>query len=377
MQPEGYVPRLSSRKSKSYSMSEETFILPDDESLLALFGTCDRYVRRIAQTFGVKIWSRQDKVHIQGDSENVRKAQMIVARMIANPHLTDDDLACYINAMENYKTIPSPVTPSPVSPVISSPTISQSDFSSSEFSQSESKGAIGSSTTAELPDVSPIPQDVKPLEVFTGRRIRPRTAGQARFLKALQKNEITFCSGPAGTGKTYLAVAAAVAAMKSGHAERIMLVRPAVEAGESLGYLPGDLRAKINPYLRPLFDSLHDMMDPMSITRLTEEDIIEVIPLAYMRGRTFNNAYIILDEAQNTTISQMKMFLTRMGENSRVVVSGDTSQIDLPPRMESGLVDAIRRLKGIKGIGMIELNASDIVRHHLVQKIVTAYEGVQ
>ena len=154
-----------------------------------------------------------------------------------------------------------------------------------------------------------------------------------------------------------------------------MLVRPAVEAGESLGYLPGDLRAKINPYLRPLFDALHDMMDPMTVRRLTEEDIIEVIPLAYMRGRTFNNAYIILDEAQNTTISQMKMFLTRMGENSRMVVSGDISQIDLPPKTTSGLIDALRRLRRIKGIAMVELGTADIVRHPLVQKIVNAYEG--
>ena len=163
--------------------------------------------------------------------------------------------------------------------------------------------------------------------------------------------------------------------MKKGAAERIMLVRPAVEAGESLGYLPGDLRAKINPYLRPLFDALHDMMDPMTVRRLTEEDIIEVIPLAYMRGRTFNNAYIILDEAQNTTISQMKMFLTRMGENSRMVVSGDISQIDLPPKTTSGLIDALRRLRKIKGIAMVELGTADIVRHPLVQKIVNAYEG--
>ena len=162
--------------------------------------------------------------------------------------------------------------------------------------------------------------------------------------------------------------------MKAGSAERIMLVRPAVEAGESLGYLPGDLRAKINPYLRPLFDALHGMMDPMTVRRLTDEDIIEVIPLAYMRGRTFNDAYIILDEAQNTTISQMKMFLTRMGENSRMVVSGDISQIDLPPKTTSGLIDALRRLRKIKGIAMVELGTADIVRHHLVQKIVDAYE---
>ncbi len=182
------------------------------------------------------------------------------------------------------------------------------------------------------------------------------------------------CCGPAGTGKTYLAVAMAVAALNRQAIRKIVLVRPAVEAGESLGFLPGDLQAKINPYLRPLLDALREMMDHDLIKSYTEEDLIEVIPLAYMRGRTLNEAFIILDEAQNTTVAQMKMFLTRMGAGSKIVVSGDVTQIDLPPHAHSGLIDALSRLHGIEGIASVRLAAADIVRHPLVQKIVHAYE---
>ena len=181
-------------------------------------------------------------------------------------------------------------------------------------------------------------------------------------------------AGPAGTGKTYLAVAMALSALRSELVRKIVLVRPAVEAGESLGYLPGDLHAKINPYLRPLLDALYTMIDYDAVKQLMEKDVIEVVPLAYMRGRTLEDAFIILDEAQNTTISQMKMFLTRMGEGSKIVASGDITQIDLPRKASSGLIDAVSRLKNIKGIGQVTLTANDIVRHRLVQEIVEAYE---
>ncbi|MBO7707689.1 MAG: PhoH family protein [Thermoguttaceae bacterium] len=214
----------------------------------------------------------------------------------------------------------------------------------------------------------------RPIEVYGGKRIGPRTAGQAAFLTLLRSKTVLFCTGPAGCGKTYLAVARAVELLRSGDIRKIVLVRPAVEAGENLGFLPGDLRDKINPYLRPLFDALADMIPPETLAHYMQEDRIEVIPLAYMRGRTLNNAAIILDEAQNTTVAQMKMFLTRMGEGVRITVCGDATQTDLSPHKKSGLTDAVGRLNGIKGIGHIELTADDIVRHDLVQKIVHAYE---
>ncbi|MCA1686530.1 MAG: PhoH family protein, partial [Planctomycetia bacterium] len=198
------------------------------------------------------------------------------------------------------------------------------------------------------------------MEIREGSRVvRPRTGGQARYLKALQDNELVFCIGPAGTGKTYLAVAMAVAALKRGKIKKIVLARPAVEAGEKLGFLPGDLEAKINPYLRPLLDALHDLMDFDQIRRYTDSDLIEIAPLAFMRGRTLNDAVIILDE----------------GQNARIVVTGDVTQNDLPPGMVSGLSDAVDRLQSVAGVGMVLLDKSDIVRHPLVQAIVNAYEG--
>jgi phosphate starvation-inducible PhoH-like protein len=187
-------------------------------------------------------------------------------------------------------------------------------------------------------------------------------------------NDLTVCVGPAGTGKTWLAVAMAVSNLRQGLIKKIVLVRPAVEAGERLGFLPGDIAAKVNPYLRPLFDALNDMMDPDQVKRYLENDIIEIAPLAYMRGRTLNQAVIIMDEAQNTTVSQMKMFLTRMGYGSKVIVTGDITQVDLPPHTKSGLTDALNRLKNIDRIKIIHLGEADIVRNPLVQKILNAYE---
>jgi len=212
------------------------------------------------------------------------------------------------------------------------------------------------------------------IEVFArGMKITPKTPGQAEYIRAVAGNDLVFCLGPAGTGKTYLAVAMAVSALKRGVIKRIVLVRPAVEAGEKLGYLPGDLQAKVNPYLRPLFDAMHDMMGFDQLKRFMMNDLIEVIPLAYMRGRTLNNAAIIMDEAQNTTASQMLMFLTRLGHHSKMVVTGDDTQVDLERPDSSGLVDAVRKLRDVKGIGVVRLTGADIVRHRLVQTIVEAY----
>lgn len=209
---------------------------------------------------------------------------------------------------------------------------------------------------------------------YQGKSIRVKTLGQKHYIDAIRKDDLTFGIGPAGTGKTYLAVVKAVHALKMGQVKRIILTRPAVEAGESLGFLPGDLKEKVDPYLRPLYDALHDVLGREQAHRLVEKEIIEIAPLAYMRGRTLDDAFVILDEAQNTTPEQMKMFLTRLGFGSKMVITGDITQVDLPKGIESGLIIAERLLKKVKDISFIYLEASDVVRHPLVQKIIQAYD---
>ncbi len=210
-----------------------------------------------------------------------------------------------------------------------------------------------------------------------GKIIRPKTLGQKKYVDAIKKNSIVFGVGPAGTGKTYLAVALAVYALKNHEIDKIILTRPAVEAGEKLGFLPGDLSEKVDPYLRPLFDALQEVMGQDAYAKHIERGSIEIAPLAYMRGRTLSNSFIILDEAQNTTREQMKMFLTRMGENSRIVVTGDVTQIDLPKNVKSGLIDALDVLKDVEGIEIVRLSAKDVVRHELVTRIIQAYEKAE
>jgi len=311
-------------------MTEAIISIPNSADLLSLFGARDQNLRELRQKFDVEITHRDGKIRIGGDSKNVSQAT---------------------EALEELKRLV------------------------------ERKGVIGDTDIRRL--VARITGDdevptAKPIKVAsTAKTVKPRTGGQDRYIKAIRAHALTFASGPAGTGKTYLAVAMAVEALLNQDLRKIVLVRPAVEAGESLGYLPGDLQAKINPYLRPLLDALNEMIEYDQIKRHMEEDIIEVVPLAYMRGRTLNDAFIILDEAQNTTISQMKMFLTRMGDNSKIVVVGDPTQVDLPQNQQSGFSDAMNRLHHIKGCAQIQLSKSDIVRHPLVQEIVQAYDRTE
>ncbi len=297
---------------------------------MSLFGARDQHLRKIRDALGVAVTHRDGQLVVSGAEKSVALATEILERL--------------------RKLV-------------------------------EKKGELESADVAKvLGQVTGtgVPVNSGGLDLLTvTRKVEPRTKGQANYVAAMRKNDLVFAIGPAGSGKTYLAVAAAVEALKLEQIRKIVLVRPAVEAGESLGFLPGDLQAKINPYLRPLLDALNEMIDYDQAKRLMERDVIEVLPLAYMRGRTLNNAFIILDEAQNTTVGQMKMFLTRMGEGSKVVVSGDTTQTDLPPHVRSGLMDALRRLRHIDSVEVAQLTGADIVRHRLVQEIVNAYDEKQ
>ena len=312
-------------------MTEATLSIANPAEVLTLFGPRDQNVRKLRRLFDVSITQRDGRIRISGEQQRVEQATRTLEKL---RHLSRK-----------------------------SGTLSVEDVDTA----AREEGATVEGESIQLSGESINIQ-------HAGRRIKPRTAGQARYVNAIRKHDLTFATGPAGCGKTYLAVAAAVEALKASQVRKIVLVRPAVEAGESLGFLPGDLRAKLNPYLRPLMDALGEMVDYDQARSLMEQDVIEVIPLAYMRGRTLNDAFIILDEAQNATIAQMKMFLTRMGERSKMVVSGDVSQQDLPRGITSGLRDAVFRLGNIDGIGLVRLKASDIVRHRLVQKIVDAYD---
>jgi phosphate starvation-inducible PhoH-like protein len=305
---------------------EVTIQLDPVHKQLELFGPADSHLRLLRKSLSVHITARQSNLIITGKEKSVNTAAEVIDRM--QKHL-----------------------------------IRHGSLTTANVKSFLTKG--DSSITAGTG---------KAITVYAGKKvIEPSTKGQLKYIETMLANDLTFCIGPAGTGKTYLAVAIAVSMLKKKQTRRIVLARPAVEAGEKLGFLPGDLQAKVNPYLRPLFDALGDMMDFAQMRKFMELDIIEIIPLAFMRGRTLNQAIIICDEAQNTLPLQMLMILTRMGLGSKMIITGDITQIDLDPGQKSGMVEAIQTLRRIKGIGYVQLAQRDIVRHRLVQNIVRAY----
>ncbi|MCR4418588.1 MAG: PhoH family protein [Clostridia bacterium] len=296
-----------------------------------LFGSQDANLRYLAERCPAKIVARGNEVTITGEPEAVARTERVLQ---------------HLSALARQGTIINPAT------IDSALTVAE------ELEAPE-----------ELAEILGQPVYV----TARGRAVRPKTLGQYRYLEAIRSHDVVFAIGPAGTGKTYLAVTMAVAALRDRRVERIVLARPAVEAGEKLGFLPGDLQEKVNPYLRPLYDALFDLLSPDTAQRYMERNLIEIAPLAYMRGRTLDDAFIILDEAQNTTGEQMKMFLTRLGVGSKAVITGDITQIDLPPGRPSGLVEAQDILREVEGIAFVYLTAADVVRHRLVQKIIDAY----
>jgi len=306
---------------------QNTIILENDAEASILYGSHDRHLRLVRDTFQIQLVARHGLLKLEGEKERVDTSKEVLNKLLEIVRSTG-----------------------------------RLDLEDVEQAIIDAKNE----TTEE---------SIQAIDVFQkGIFIKPKTDGQTKYIEAIRKNDLVFCIGPAGTGKTYLAVAMALSYLKSGRIRRIVLARPAVEAGEKLGYLPGDIKAKVNPYLRPLYDAIADMMDVGHVKKYLESDLIEILPLAYMRGRTLNDAFIILDEAQNCTVKQMKTFLTRLGMKSKVVVTGDITQVDLSAGEISGLIDVQERLMNINNISFMYLTKADIIRHKLVQDIVDAYE---
>ena len=312
------------------SQIERTIQLEND-IILPVFGQFDSNIRKIEKSCGVQIVNRGDDVKVVGEERGVHKAWNVLNSMAAlarrGEEITEQNLEYFISSAEE----------------------------------------------ADLQELEKVYDNLICITA-NGRPLKPKTMGQKKYIDLMKDNTVVFGIGPAGTGKTYLAMAMAITAFKNNEVNRIILTRPAIEAGEKLGFLPGDLQQKVDPYLRPLYDALYEIMGVENFTKNMEKGLIEVAPLAYMRGRTLDNAYIVLDEAQNTTPEQMKMFLTRIGYGSKAVITGDLTQIDLAEGKRSGLLEATKILSGIEGIGMITLTNKDVGRHPLVQKIILAYE---
>ena len=306
----------------------EKVITLENMSLIDFLGVENKNINEVASAFPKsKIVSRGNEIRIKGSTTEILKINDILNSLVAHYHrygkVTEENV-------QNY---------------------------------------LAKEAEEELPD-----QEEVLIYGTKGFTIKPKTLNQQKLVYAVVNNDLVFALGPAGTGKTYISVALAVKALKNKQVKKIIITRPAVEAGETLGFLPGDLKEKLDPYLRPIYDALRDMVPSEKLKYYMENNVIEIAPLAYMRGRTLNHAFILLDEAQNTTPMQIKMFLTRMGPNSKVIITGDTSQIDLPKNQKSGLIEAVRVLRNVKDIGFVELNGKDVIRHRLVKDIIAAYD---
>ena len=340
-------------------MSEATISFESQDLIRILFGERDRHLRKVRDSVGVEVVIRGDDVHLFGTDTQVERGREIFVELqsLVQKHglLRDGEVIRVIDAHLSLAKRSS------ATPEVDDTVIVRGH-------PKEKPNGNG---------IKPEPADGSINLFDKTKKVHARTAGQFEYVEAIRKNDITLCIGPAGSGKTYLAVAMAVNALRLDQIRKIVLVRPAVEAGERLGFLPGDMHAKLNPYLRPLLDSLNDILTYEQVKRYLESDVIEIVPLAYMRGRTLNGTFMILDEGQNTTVTQMKMFLTRMGHESKIVVTGDVTQIDLPPEVPSGLIDAFGRLGHLPGLSCVQLSTQDIVRHRLVGEIVKAYDGDQ
>ena len=356
------------------------WLAPDDDNrrLSNLCGPLEQNIERIEQALNVQITRRGARLQISGDKAATQQAITLVNRLfdVSDKPVEIDTLELALVELREERTESSSLTSSTSTRLSSPPVAGQA----SHTDKARSNIAPGKAPTRQAPRVALLTPDTDDvaddLPVLKTRRtdLHPRTPRQRDYIRTILEHDITFGIGPAGTGKTYLAVACAADALERDQVRRIILTRPAVEAGERLGFLPGDLSQKVDPYLRPLYDALHELMGYERVQKMFDKNMIEIAPLAYMRGRTLNHAFVILDEAQNTTPEQMKMFLTRIGFGSRAVITGDVTQIDLPRGQRSGLVHARRVLKDVMDIGIAEFTSSDVVRHPLVGKIVDAYE---
>lgn len=346
-----------------YELSLE---LESHEEAMVLFGPGDRNLKLLRDAFAVQLLGRGCNLRLSGDREAVERVEVFLKDMISRHRSGAGVPRDFVDRFVEKTAIRAGAVRG-----------AGRGLAGEERAPGEAESGTRSGEDAgRAPGFESALDGLRPEDRGLVQRVA-RSRGQAIFLRSMLENEVVFCVGPAGTGKTFLAVYMAIHLLRADRVRRIVLCRPAVEAGEKLGFLPGDFQAKINPYLRPLYDALNDILDYDQVKRYLEREVIEVLPLAYMRGRTLNNSFIILDEGQNTTVAQMKMFLTRMGMNSRIVANGDITQVDLPDGQLSGLVHAHRIMTGIPGIGWVELESADVVRHALVRKILAAYEAAE